>query len=89
MLTLVEKSLFVLLGLGAAYFVYNHAARIIKIIKRGTGSLATDNLVKRAIDASIIAISQRTVLKRRPLASGGGVVAPDGSEVTVKSRFFR
>jgi Fe-S oxidoreductase len=69
MLTLIEKILFVLLALGAAYFVYHHAARIIKIIKRGTGSLATDNLIKRAIDASLIALTQRTVLKRRPLAS--------------------
>ncbi len=69
MLTLVEKIAFVLLGLVAAYFVYNHALRIIKIIKRGTGSLATENLVGRAINASIIAVSQRTVLKRRLLAS--------------------
>jgi Fe-S oxidoreductase len=69
MLTLPEMIVFVLLGLGSAFLAYRSADRIIKIVKRGTGSLATDNLVGRAINASIIALSQRTVLKRRLLPS--------------------
>jgi len=69
MLTLAEKIAFILLGLGSVYLAYRSADRIIKIVKRGTGSLATDNLVQRAINASLIALTQRTVLKRRLLPS--------------------
>ncbi|HLF02458.1 MAG TPA: hypothetical protein VI547_10820, partial [Anaerolineales bacterium] len=69
MLTLIEKIIFVLLGLAAAWFAYQHTMRIVKIVKRGPGNLATENIVRRAIDAGLIALTQRTVLKRRLLPS--------------------
>jgi Fe-S oxidoreductase len=69
MLTWPEMIVFVLLGLASAYFAYRSAERIYKIIKRGSGSIATENLIQRAIDATLIVITQRTVLKRRLLPS--------------------
>ena len=69
MLTLIEKIIFVLLALASAYAAYRSADRIIKVIKRGTGSLGTEKLAQRAVDAALIALTQRTVFKRRLLAS--------------------
>lgn len=69
MLTLVEKIIFVLLGLGSAYFAYRTAERILRTIRRGTGLVGRDEIVRRATEAAIIFVSQRTVLKRRFLPS--------------------
>src|SRR3972149_2472999 len=56
MLTLIEKIIFVLLALASAYAAYRSADRIIKIVKRGAGSLGTENLVQRAVDAALLAL---------------------------------
>jgi Fe-S oxidoreductase len=69
MLTLIEKIIFVLLGLGSAYFAYRTADRILRTIRRGTGAVGMDELVRRAIEAGLVFVSQRTVLKRRFLPS--------------------
>jgi len=69
MLTLIEKIIFVLLSLGSAYFAYLTAERIYRIVRRGTGAVGLDELVKRAINATIIFVSQKTVLKKRFLPS--------------------
>jgi len=69
MLTLIEKIIFVLLSLGSAYFAYLTAERIYRIVRRGTGIVGLDELVKRAINATIIFVSQKTVLKKRFLPS--------------------
>ena len=69
MLTDVEKIIFVvlaLLTLGAAYKV---AQRIYRIIARGQGHLGTEDLERRIRSGLVAFLSQRTVLKRRPLAS--------------------
>ena len=65
MLTTPEKIILVLLTLASFYLAYRAADRIIRIIRRGTGSLATDNLGSRIANALVIFVSQRTVLKRR------------------------
>ncbi|MEK7326069.1 MAG: [Fe-S]-binding protein, partial [Chloroflexota bacterium] len=69
MLTLIEKIIFVLLALGSAYLAYRTAERIIRIVRRGTGAVGMDELVSRAINATIIFATQKTVLKRRLLPS--------------------
>ncbi len=69
MLTPFEKVLFVLLALASAYAAYRHAERIRKIIQRGAGNLAIDNLFRRAVHTLVIAFTQQTVFKRRPLPS--------------------
>ena len=69
MLTAIEKILFTLLALGSLYAAYRSADRINRIIRRGTGSLATDHLLCRVINAGIVFVTQYTVYKRRPLAS--------------------
>lgn len=69
MLTLIEKIIFVLLSLGSAYFAYLTAERIYRIVRRGTGAVGLDELVKRAINATVIFVSQKTVLKKRFLPS--------------------
>lgn len=69
MLTLIEKIIFVLLALASAYAAYRSADRIIRIIKRGAGRLGADNLIGRAANATLIAVTQRTVLKKRFLPS--------------------
>lgn len=69
MLTLIEKIIFVLLALGSAYLAYRTTERIIRIVRRGTGTVGMDELVSRAINATIIFATQKTVLKRRLLPS--------------------
>jgi len=69
MLTLIEKIIFVFLSLGSAYFAYLTAERIYRIVRRGAGAVGLDELVKRAINATIIFVSQKTVLKKRFLPS--------------------
>lgn len=69
MLTLVEKIIFVLLALGSAYFAYRTTDRIIRTIRRGAGAIGLDELVNRVINATLIFVTQKTVLKRRLLPS--------------------
>jgi Fe-S oxidoreductase len=69
MLTDIERLVFVVLSLfalGAAVFV---ARRIYRIIQRGHGALGTDHLERRLWRGLGVFLTQRTVLKRRPLAS--------------------
>ena len=69
MLTDIERIIFVVLSLfalGAAVFV---ARRIYHIILRGQGTLGTDHWERRLRRGLGVFLTQRTVLKRRPLAS--------------------
>src|SRR5512137_1593221 len=69
MLTDIERIIFVvlsLLALGAAVFV---ARRIYRIIQRGQGALGTDHWERRLRRGLGVLLTQRTVLKRRRLAS--------------------
>lgn len=69
MLTDIEKIIFTVLALLSAYAGYQVGKRIWLVVGRGQGALGVDNLgarVRRAIGAFV---TQRTVLKRRPLAS--------------------
>ncbi len=69
MLTTIEKILFTLLALASLYSAYISFDRIRRIIRRGTGRLATESLLRRVIHAGIVFALQYTVYKRRPLAS--------------------
>ncbi len=69
MLTDIERIILVVLTLGSLYAAYRIADRIIKTIGRGTGALGTDHFSARFRRAIDVFITQRTVLKRRPLAS--------------------
>ncbi len=69
MLSTVEKILFIALLLGSIYAALRAAERVARIVRRGQGSLATDNLPGRFIQASLVFITQKTVLKRRLLPS--------------------
>jgi Fe-S oxidoreductase len=69
MLTDIERIVFIVLSLfalGAAGFV---ARRIAFIIRRGQGTLGTDHWERRLRRGLGVFLTQRTVLKRRPLAS--------------------
>jgi Fe-S oxidoreductase len=69
MLTDIERIVFIVLSLfalGAAGFV---ARRIYHIIRRGQGVLGTDHWERRLRRGLGVFLTQRTVLKRRPLAS--------------------
>ena len=69
MLTDIERIIFIVLSLfalGAAGFV---ARRIYLIIRRGQGALGTDHWERRLRRGLGVFLTQRTVLKRRPLAS--------------------
>jgi Fe-S oxidoreductase len=69
MLTDIERIVFIVLSLfalGAAGFV---ARRIYHIIARGQGALGTDHWERRLRRGLGVLLTQRTVLKRRPLAS--------------------
>ncbi len=69
MLTVVEKVLFILLAMASLYAAYRSFDRIRRIIRRGSGSLATDHLARRMVEAGIVFMTQYTVWKRRPLVS--------------------
>ena len=69
MLTDIERIILIVLTLVSLYAAYRVADRIIKTIGRGTGVLGTDNFSQRIRRAINIFVTQRTVLKRRPLAS--------------------
>ncbi len=69
MLTDIEKLLFIILGvltLGATLVGFEEAW---KVIQRGQGDLRWNNFIRRAINALVIYISQRTTLKTRRVTS--------------------
>ena len=69
MLATIEKILFTLLAFGSLYGALRAIDRIVRIVRRGTGVLATDHFASRLLNAAIVFVSTKTVLKRRPLAS--------------------
>ena len=69
MLTDIEKIIFVVLALFAAGAAYKVGQRIYRVILRGQGALGTDNMGRRVRRGLGVFLTQRTVLKRRPLAS--------------------
>ena len=69
MLTDVEKTLFILLAtfsLGASYAGFRE---MFQIIGRGQGELRVKGILRRAVQALAIYLTQRTTLKTRPLTS--------------------
>ena len=68
MLTLIEKILFFLLLVAVGYLTYHSFARMIKVIKRGQGSLHLDELPKRLRQGAGAFLSQRPVYKTRPIS---------------------
>jgi Fe-S oxidoreductase len=69
MLTDIEKIIFTVLALASAYAGYQVAKRIWLVVGRGQGELGTDNMSARVRRAIGVFVTQRPVLKRRPLAS--------------------
>jgi Fe-S oxidoreductase len=69
MLTAIEKLIFVALALASLYAAYRSVDRIARIVRRGTGRLATDNIVARLIKAAVVFVIQYPTWKRRPLAT--------------------
>jgi Fe-S oxidoreductase len=69
MLTDIERIILIVLTLASLYAAYRVTDRIIKTIRRGTGVLGTENFSQRIRRAINVFVTQRTVLKRRPLAS--------------------
>lgn len=69
MLTPVEQMLFILLALFAIGATLTGFQEMYAIINRGEGALYLDNLPRRLWRALEVYLSQRTVVKRRPLTS--------------------
>lgn len=69
MLTDVEKMLFIMLSLFAIGATYAGMLEMYQIINRGQGQLHFSNFVRRAWNALVIFISQRTTLKTRHITS--------------------
>jgi Fe-S oxidoreductase len=69
MLTDIEKIIFVVLALFALVAAYKVGQRIYRIILRGQGTLGTDHMAQRLQRGLGVFLTQRTVLKRRRLAS--------------------
>jgi Fe-S oxidoreductase len=69
MLTDIERLIFIVLSLFALGAAYKVGQRIYRIIWRGQGTLGTDNMGQRVRRGLGVFLTQRTVLKRRPLAS--------------------
>ncbi|HSD83590.1 MAG TPA: [Fe-S]-binding protein, partial [Anaerolineae bacterium] len=69
MLTDIERIIFIVLTLFALGAAYKVGQRIYRIIQRGQGALGTDNLGERIRRGLGVFLTQRTVLKRRRLAS--------------------
>ena len=69
MLTDVEKMLFILLALFALGASYSGFLEMYQIVQRGQGQLRSRNLFRRAWNALIIYLSQRTTFKTRRLTS--------------------
>ena len=69
MLTDVEKMLFILLALFSLGASYAGFKEMIQIIGRGQGELRFDGIIRRALSALALYLTQRTTLKTRPLTS--------------------
>ena len=69
MLTPLEKVLFVLLAVGSLYLARLFFRRAFRVIGRGEGTLAYNDLPRRLWRALDVTITQRTVLRARPVAS--------------------
>ena len=69
MLTDVEKMLFILLALFSLGASFAGFKEMFQIIGRGQGQLRFDGLIRRALSALAIYLTQRTTLKTRPLTS--------------------
>jgi Fe-S oxidoreductase len=69
MLTDIERIVFIVLSLLALGAAYKVGQRIYRIIWRGQGALGTDNMSQRIRRGLGVFLTQRTVLKRRPIAS--------------------
>ncbi|HTP09365.1 MAG TPA: [Fe-S]-binding protein, partial [Anaerolineae bacterium] len=69
MLTDIERIIFIVLSLFALGAAYKVGQRIYRIIWRGQGALGTDHMSQRVRRGLSVFLTQRTVLKRRPLAS--------------------
>ena len=69
MLTDIERIIFVVLSLFALGAAYKVGQRIYRIIMRGQGALGTDAMSRRVRRGLGVFLTQRTVLRRRPLAS--------------------
>ena len=67
MLTDIEKLVFTVLALLSAYAAYQVGKRIWLVVGRGQGTLGTDNMGARVRRAIEVFVTQRPVLKRRPL----------------------
>ena len=65
MLTPIEKLFFVIAFFASGYSAFLVARRIFRIVQRGHGGIGTNEIVRRLINATLVAITQRTVLKRR------------------------
>lgn len=69
MLTDVEKMLFIMLALLAIGATYSGFVEMYQIINRGQGQLHFSNFFRRAWNALVIYLSQRTTLKTRRMTS--------------------
>lgn len=69
MLTLVEKVLFVVLAMVSLGWTYVGFRRIVAIVQRGDDDVDLGDVPRRALNALVATLSQRTVLKARRRAS--------------------
>ncbi len=69
MLTLIERILFVVAVILSGYAAFRVAQRIVRIVRRGHGGIGTNEIARRLINTAVVFVTQRTTLKRRPLAS--------------------
>lgn len=69
MLTLVEKTLFIIAALVSLGFTYVGFKRMFDIVQRGENDVELPDIPRRALDALVKTLSQRTVLSARPMAS--------------------
>ena len=69
MLTDFEKMLFLILAVFAVGATYSGMMEMYQIINRGQGKLHFSNFIRRAWNALVIFISQRTTLKTRSVTS--------------------
>ncbi len=65
MLSPIEKILFVLATLASGYAAFLVARRIFRIVQRGHGGIGTNEFIRRLVNATVVFLTQRTVLKRR------------------------
>jgi Fe-S oxidoreductase len=65
MLTLIEKLFFLIAFCASGYSAFLVARRILRIVQRGHGGIGTNEIVRRLINATVVLVSQQTVLKRR------------------------